>query len=142
MKAVLRFDGGSRTGSKRSGCGAVLYGETGNEIASAYKRLPYGTNNVAEYEGLILGLEMALEHDIDALSVEGDSMLVIQQMSGKWKINYPHLRILHKKASELYHRVPNGRGFFHIYRDKNERADALANQAMDSCESSVSSRTV
>lgn len=131
MKTTLRFDGGSRTGSKRSGCGAVLYDEKGNELAFACKRLEYGTNNVAEYEGLILGLELALDKGIDHICIEGDSMLVIQQMNGKWKINYPHLRALHQKATELYRRIPHGEGFVHIYRDKNERADALANQAMD-----------
>lgn len=131
MEAILRFDGGSRTGSKRSGCGAALYDKNGREIASTFKRLEYGTNNVAEYQGLILGLELALEKGVDTLSIEGDSMLVIQQMCGKWKINYPHLRALNQKATELYRRIPNGNGFTHIYRDKNERADALANQAMD-----------
>lgn len=132
MKTILRFDGGSRTGSKRSGCGAVLYDETENELTSASKRLVYGTNNVAEYEGLILGLQLALERGVESLRIEGDSMLVIQQMSGRWKINYPHLRTLHEKATKLYEQIPHGEGFFHIYRNKNERADALANQAMDS----------
>lgn len=128
---TLRFDGGSRAGSHRSGCGAVLYDETGAELDCRCKNLPYGTNNVAEYEGLILGLQMAIERGVDSLLVEGDSMLVIQQMSGKWKINYPHLRILHEKATELYRKIPHGMGFYHVYRTKNVRADELANQAMD-----------
>lgn len=128
---VLRFDGGSRVGTRKSGCGAVLYDGEGNEVCARYRCLPYGTNNVAEYEGLILGLQMAILKDAHPLRIEGDSMLVVQQMNGAWKINYDHLRTLNGKAHELYAKIPDGQGFHHVYRDKNKRADALANQAMD-----------
>lgn len=128
---TLRFDGGSRQASKRAGCGAALYSDDETELDARYRTLPFCTNNVAEYEGLILGLQLAILKDVAHLRVEGDSMLVINQMKGSWKINYEHLRLLHQKARELCALIPGGCEFYHIYRDKNKRADALANEAMD-----------
>lgn len=128
---VLRFDGGSRQSSKRAGCGAALFAEDGTEIDARYRTLPFCTNNVAEYEGLILGLQMAVLRNASQLRVEGDSMLVINQMKGTWKINYDHLRALNGKAKDLCALIPKGCEFQHVYRENNKRADALANEAMD-----------
>ncbi|MEW5306700.1 MAG: hypothetical protein WDW36_009147 [Sanguina aurantia] len=88
------------------------------------------TNNEAEYGGAILGLKMARRLGIQRLVVHGDSKLVIKQMQGAWKVNFPHLRVLWEQATGLL------RGFevttlAHVYREQNLRADALSNMGAE-----------
>ena len=84
------------------------------------------TNNEAEYTGLILGLNTALKQGITELQVRGDSQLVIRQMQGKYKVNSPKLAPLHKCATTLAAKFTKI-DYDHVYRDKNQRADALSN---------------
>ena len=121
----LYFDGCSKGNPGRAGAGFVIY-ENEIEILSGNKYLGRQTNNVAEYSGLIMGLQQATELGITELNVYGDSMLVIKQMQGKYKVNSPSIKPYYEKAKSFNINST----FFHIYREKNSRADELANQAL------------
>ena len=125
----LQFDGCSKNNPGLAGAGAVIY-KNGIEIWGDHLFVgTNNTNNYAEYSGLIFGLEKAIELNIKALYIEGDSLLVINQMTGKYKCNSPNLIEIHKKTKEL---IPNFNDimFVHIFRNKNVRADELSNNAV------------
>jgi ribonuclease HI len=125
----LQFDGCSKNNPGLAGAGAVIY-KNGKEIWADHLFVgTNNTNNYAEYSGLIFGLEKAIELNIKALYIEGDSLLVINQMTGKYKCNSPNLIEIHKKTKEL---IPNFHDimFVHIFRNKNVRADELSNNAI------------
>jgi len=127
---LLRFDGGSRGNPGHSGAGSVIYHQ-GSEM---WNRSMYlgddRTNNYAEYYGLIVGLIGAKHLKIKNLRVEGDSKLIINQVTGKFKVNSALLKPLYQKVKTQLEAFDNVE-FNHIYRDKNKRADELANIAMD-----------
>ena len=85
------------------------------------------TNNVAEYKGLILGLKY-LKMNYKFLKIKGDSMLVINQMTGKYKVKSPHLLVLYNEAKELCQDM--NVEFIYIPREENKEADALANEGL------------
>jgi|TARA_B110000211_G_C14004863_1_gene520315 ribonuclease HI len=126
-KYVLRFDGASRGNPGKSGAGAVIYYDN-KEIWSGSKYLGIQTNNYAEYYGMIIGLQEAIKIKIKILYVEGDSMLIINQMKGLYKVKSENLIELHKIAMGLLLSFNNIK-FKHIYRNKNARADELANES-------------
>ena len=128
---ILRFDGGSRGNPGNAGAGMALFdSETGMEQWCAYKWLESTTNNVAEYEGLIIGLEMAKDMGVRHLLCEGDSTLIIKQVTGEWACKKDHLKPFYKKAKELINEFHSIK-FQYIPRADNARADELANIAMD-----------
>lgn len=94
----------------------------------------WATNNVAEYEGLIEGLKLALLRGVRRLAVFMDSTLVIQQMRGAFKVKHPGLKPLHESARKLASQFESIR-FQAIPRERNRHADKLSNQAMDQWES-------
>lgn len=134
VPALLRFDGGSRGNPGRAGCGFVLIM---NPNASDEEKLTGSfylgnrqTNNYAEYVGLIEGLKKAIAVGVTDIHVEGDSLLVISQMSSQWNVNAPNIIPLFTKASELLSHFSRC-SLTHIPRSQNKEADSLANQAMD-----------
>jgi probable phosphoglycerate mutase len=129
-RATLYADGGARGNPGPAGSGAVLLDEQGRVIAELRRSLGHATNNVAEYTGLIIGLEEALRRGIDELDVRMDSLLVVQQMNGLWKIKHPGLKPLALRAGELLARFPR-RTIKHVPRELNSLADALVNRAID-----------
>ena len=129
-KATLYADGGARGNPGPAGSGAVLIDERGVVIAEMRRSLGHATNNVAEYTGLIIGLEEALRRGVDDLDVRLDSLLVVQQMNGVWKIKHPGLRPLALRAGELLARFPR-RTIAHVPRELNTLADAQVNRAID-----------
>ena len=125
----LQFDGCSKKNPGLAGAGAVIY-KYSKEIWSGDLFVgTNATNNYAEYSGLIIGLEKAVELNIKTLHVEGDSLLVINQMTGKYKCNSENLIEPHNKAKELAVKFESI-NFVHIFRNKNVRADELSNQAV------------
>jgi probable phosphoglycerate mutase len=130
LKAILYADGACRGNPGPAGAGAVLLDGTGRVIAELTKFLGVATNNVAEYEGLIIGLERAQRLGVDELEVRMDSKLVVEQMSGRWKIKHPNMKPLALKAGALLATFPK-RTITHVPRDQNEIADALSNRAID-----------
>ena len=125
---LLRFDGASKGNPGKSGCGAVIY-LNNNEIWNGVKYTGVQTNNYAEYYGMIIGLEEAVKKGIKEISVEGDSMLVIKQMLGHYRVKSDNLKELFKKSKELQLNF-DSINFKHIYRNKNSRADELANKSL------------
>jgi ribonuclease HI len=127
----IQFDGGSRGSNPGYAAGAfVLFDSLGEVIASGSKYLPCATNNVAEYTGLIIGLEKCVEMGIENLCIEGDSLLVINQISSKWQVKNENLKLFHKKAIDLLSKIKNIETIRHIYREFNKKADALSTQTI------------
>lgn len=128
---IVEADGGSRGNPGRSGSGAVVIdGATGELLAEIGLFGGIATNNVAEYKGMIAGVRRALELDPAAeLLVRMDSKLVVEQMSGRWRIKHPDMAELAAEARSLLSGTPVR--FQWIPRAENSRADALANRAMD-----------
>ncbi len=126
----IEADGGSRGNPGPSAYGAVLKdAATGETIAERGETIGVATNNVAEYRGLIAGLELYREHTPDAaLEVRMDSRLVVEQMSGTWKIKHPDMKPLAMEARRL---APAGTIFTWVPRERNTHADRLANEALD-----------
>ncbi|MFK4797595.1 bifunctional RNase H/acid phosphatase [Streptomyces sp. MPA0124] len=128
---VVEADGGSRGNPGPAGYGAVvLDAATGETLVETAEYLGVVTNNVAEYRGLLAGLRAAKELDPDAdVRVRMDSKLVVEQMSGRWKIKHPDMKPLAAEAARVF---PPGRVTYEwIPRADNKHADRLANEAMD-----------
>ena len=125
----LQFDGCSKDNPGIAGAGAVIY-KFNKEISSKIKFVGNNsTNNAAEYTGLIIGLKEAILLGIKTLLVEGDSMLVIKQMNGEYKVKSTNLIDLYNQANDLSKNFENIY-FKHIYRENNKRADELSNLAI------------
>jgi broad specificity phosphatase PhoE/ribonuclease HI len=135
-RVVVEADGGSRGNPGNAAYGAVLKdADTGEVIAERAERIGVASNNVAEYRGLIAGLELYREHaDGAALEVRMDSKLVVEQMSGSWKIKHPAMKPLALQANRL---APPGTRYTWIPREQNSHADRLANLALDGPEGVV-----
>jgi ribonuclease H / adenosylcobalamin/alpha-ribazole phosphatase len=128
---VLEADGGSRGNPGPAGYGAVvLDAETGEVLAERAAGIGRATNNVAEYRGLIAGLQAAQELGAAEVDVRMDSKLVVEQMAGRWKVRHPDLASLYAEASALAGSLPSVR-FAWVPREENRHADRLANEAMD-----------
>ncbi|MGK4905882.1 bifunctional RNase H/acid phosphatase [Streptomyces albus] len=128
---VVEADGGSRGNPGPAGYGAVVRdAATGETLREAAEFIGRATNNVAEYRGLLAGLRAARELDPDAaVLVRMDSKLVVEQMSGRWKIKHPDMRPLALEAASVF--PPDAVTYEWIPREKNKHADRLANEAMD-----------
>jgi len=125
----LFFDGCSKGNPGLAGAGAVIYNGD-QEIWSGSSFVGKNvTNNQAEYAGLILGLNKALELNIDSLFVLGDSQLVIYQVTGKYKCKSANLMELHDYAKKLTQKFENIE-FTHVLRHLNKRADELSNEGL------------
>ncbi|MFE7938726.1 bifunctional RNase H/acid phosphatase [Streptomyces griseoincarnatus] len=128
---VVEADGGSRGNPGPAGYGAVVSdAATGETLAEAAEYIGVATNNVAEYRGLLAGLRVARELDPDArVRVRMDSKLVVEQMSGRWKIKHPAMKPLAAQAATVF--PPDRVTYEWIPRESNTHADRLANEAMD-----------
>ena len=126
----VEADGGSRGNPGPAAYGAVLLDAgSGEVIAERAECIGTATNNVAEYSGLIAGLELYLEHTPDAdLEVRMDSKLVVEQMSGRWRVKHPDMRPLAARAQQL---APLGTTYTWIPREQNTYADRILNEALD-----------
>lgn len=128
---VVEADGGARGNPGPAGYGAVVRdAATGEVLAERAEAIGVATNNVAEYRGLIAGLEAAAEVGATHVELRMDSKLVVEQMSGRWQIKNAALRPLAARAAALIRGFESVR-FDWIPRDRNRHADALANAAMD-----------
>ncbi|MCV7195868.1 bifunctional RNase H/acid phosphatase [Mycobacterium angelicum] len=131
MKVVIEADGGSRGNPGPAGYGAVVWtADRSTVLAENKQAIGRATNNVAEYRGLIAGLDDAVKMGATEVSVLMDSKLVVEQMSGRWKVKHPDLVELHAQARALasrFHRI----SYTWVPRARNTYADRLANEAMD-----------
>lgn len=128
---IVEADGGSRGNPGPAGYGSVVIdAATGETLMEAAEYIGVATNNVAEYKGLVAGLKAAHELDPAAsIHVRMDSKLVVEQMSGRWKIKHPDMKPLAAAAARIF--PPDQVTYEWIPREKNKHADRLANEAMD-----------
>jgi len=127
-KAVLHTDGGARGNPGPAGIGVVL--KYGDQILTYKKYIGHATNNQAEYQAVILGLEKAKEIGASEVDVYLDSELVQQQLSQRYKVKNPDLGVLFVKVWNLAMSFKKVK-YIHIYREDNKMADKLVNQAID-----------
>lgn len=131
MKVIVEADGGSRGNPGPAGFGAVVWSDDHTTLLAEHgQAIGVTTNNVAEYRGLIAGLEEARRLGAGEVSVRMDSKLVVEQMSGRWKVKHPGMAELHQQARALASTF-DSISFSWIPREQNKHADRLANEAMD-----------
>jgi ribonuclease HI len=135
MQFTIFADGGSRGNPGPAGSGAVVRDEKGAIVAEVSEYLGITTNNVAEYTGILRALEKLHKHlgsdsENASVVVKMDSMLVVKQMNGEYRIKHPNLVPLAVQVKELGKNFKSI-SFAHVYREHNKEADKLANRAMD-----------
>ena len=134
---LLYCDGGSRGNPGPSAIGAVVFDpstEPPELVAEVSECIGVTTNNVAEYRALIAGLEAVAHLRARVMHVRADSLLVIKQLRGEWKVKHANIKPLHAEAAALlaeYEVVD----LQHVPREENTEADALVNQALDAADS-------
>ena len=129
----LYTDGGSRGNPGPAGIGAVLLSASGDVVDELADFIGVATNNVAEYQALLAGLELALDRDVERLDVFLDSELVVRQISGRYQVKDATLKALHGQATYLFgqfHEID----VQHVPRAQNAAADALVNKAIDAAQ--------
>jgi ribonuclease HI len=127
---TLRFDGGAQPNPGRGAGAYWIETPDGVLLEEGGVYLEHCTNNIAEYTGLLEGLKACLHHGIIALQIESDSMLVVCQITGKWKASHPNIKPLWKEAMELLSRLQEYK-VSHILRHLNQKADKLSDETID-----------
>jgi ribonuclease HI len=131
MKIKLFTDGAARGNPGPAAIGVVLYNENDEVLEQHCRYLGTATNNMAEYEALLAGLELAKKYLPCGVHVHMDSELVVKQMLGSYRVKNEHLIGYFQKANRLKSHFDTV-SFTHIPREMNKLADRLANQALDS----------
>ena len=133
------FDGGSRGNPGPAAWGVVVLDADGRALEGFAGAIGHATNNVAEYNGLLAALRWAKTHGHTAIHIKADSLLIVEQMRGRFKVKHPGLQPLHAKATLLAHDV--GRVTYeHVRRELNKDADRLSNLGMDEAEETLKSQ--
>jgi len=127
---VLYADGASRGNPGPAAVGAVLYAPGGEVVAEVSEAIGETTNNVAEYRALIAGLQAALDLGVDRIRVRLDSLLLVRQVRGEYRVKAPGLQPLHRRVRALESRFA-AFAIEHVRRELNTVADGLANAALD-----------
>ena len=127
---IAHSDGGARGNPGPAGYGVVIKDESGRKVAALSEYLGHQTNNFAEYQGLIAALEYAIKHGPKALKLISDSELLVRQIKGIYKVKNATLQDLHGRAKELIAQL-DWFSIGHAFREQNQEADRLANEAMD-----------
>ena len=127
---IAHSDGGARGNPGPAGYGVVIKDESGRKVAALSEYLGHQTNNFAEYQGLIAALEYAIKHGPKALKLISDSELLVRQIKGIYKVKNAVLQDLHGRAKELIAQM-DWFSIGHAFREQNQEADQLANDAMD-----------
>ena len=127
---LLMIDGAARGNPGDAGCGAVICDGTGAVVRELSRYLGRSTNNVAEYEGLLMGLEALLQLERKNIRVQSDSQLLVRQLNGEYRVKDEKLKLLHQRATSLLRQFQSYR-IFHVYREMNKLADRLANRGID-----------
>ena len=127
----LRVDGGARGNPGPAALGVVIEDDQGMRLRTFHRYLGTATNNQAEYQALIDGLKAVEAWKPDRLEVYLDSKLVVEQISGRWRVKEPDLQTLHKVASDLLSRYDDRVEIKHVPRELNRGADKLVNLALN-----------
>lgn len=130
-KMIVYTDGASRGNPGRASIGAAIYATDGGEmIGSVSEDIGHATNNVAEYKAVIAGLEEALRLGATEVELRADSLLLVRQLTGEYRVKAPGLKPLASAAIRLLRQFA-ATEINHVRREFNEVADALANAALD-----------
>jgi ribonuclease HI len=127
---IVATDGAARGNPGPAGVGAQLTTEDGEVVAEVAHGIGEATNNVAEYTAVIEGLRRAVELGARVVTVRSDSQLLVNQLTGRYRVKTPHLQPLHRQVRNLvagFDRVT----FEHVRRELNQEADRLANEGVD-----------
>jgi ribonuclease HI len=130
VKARLSTDGGARGNPGPAAYGYVIETEDGHVLAAHGEAIGHATNNVAEYSGLVAGMQKAAELGVSDLEVVSDSELLVKQMQGEYRVKNEALKELWEEASDLERRFAKVR-YTAVRRAHNELADQLVNEALD-----------
>jgi ribonuclease HI len=130
-RVIVNVDGGSRGNPGPAAIAAVAADPSGEVLAERSETIGETTNNVAEYRALLLGIDLARELGADEVEFVGDSMLIVEQVRGNWKVKQEHLRPLHTKATDALRDLGSW-SIRHVKRDENSRADELLNEELNS----------
>ena len=124
------IDGAARGNPGEAGCGAVILDENGAVVKELSRYLGHATNNVAEYEALLMGLNAVLELGKKRIRVQSDSELLVRQLNGQYRVRDEKLRVLFHRAMMLLRQFDTYR-IVHVVRELNRLADRLANRGID-----------
>ena len=127
---LLMVDGAARGNPGDAGCGAVILDRNGTVVKELSRYLGHATNNVAEYEGLLMGLEALLRLGKKRICVQSDSQLLVRQLNGEYRVKDEKLKALFQKAMSLLRQFDAYR-ILHVPRELNKLADRLANKGID-----------
>jgi ribonuclease HI len=127
---LLMVDGAARGNPGEAGCGAVIADENGVIMRELSRYLGRTTNNVAEYEGLLMGLEALLKLGQKRIVVQSDSQLMVRQLNGEYRVKDEKLKALFEQAMRLLRQFDSYR-ILHVRREMNKLADRLANRGID-----------
>ena len=130
MKAVLHVDGGARGNPGPAAIGVVIAGPDGQVLEELGETIGFATNNVAEYRGLLRGLERARALGASEVDIINDSELVARQVTGAYKVKHPAMKPLHAQAMAALRGFDQWR-IRSVPRAENARADELVNEALD-----------
>jgi len=127
---LLMVDGAARGNPGPAGCGAVICDEKGAVVRELSRYLGHATNNVAEYEALLMGLEALIELKRNKIVVQSDSQLLVRQLNGEYRVKDEKLKVLYQRAAGLLRQFGSYR-IVHVRREFNKAADRLANRGID-----------
>ena len=131
VKALSLFtDGASRGNPGPAAVGCVLKDNKGDTLLEKGRKIGKATNNVAEYQALLYGLDLAAQFDPESITIFSDSELIIKQITGEYKTKNKNLSVLKEKVLTKLHQF-KAYSLFSISREQNAAADALANRALD-----------
>ena len=129
MRHQVFCDGASRSNPGDASIGVSILLD-GKEVHAVSKKIGIATNNEAEYQALIDGLNFCIDNSIREIDVFLDSNLVVEQVNKNYKVKAENLKVLNSKVDELIQEF-NFIKINHVYREENKRADQLANMALD-----------
>jgi ribonuclease HI len=127
---LLMVDGAARGNPGEAGAGAAILDENGAIVKEISRYLGHATNNVAEYEALLMGLEALLALGKKRIKVQSDSQLLVRQLNGEYRVKDEKLKLLFQRASTLLSQFSTYR-ILHVPRELNKLADRLANRGID-----------
>jgi ribonuclease HI len=127
---LLMIDGAARGNPGQAGCGAAICDENGKTVKELSRYLGETTNNVAEYEALLMGLEALIALGKKNIRVQSDSELMVRQLNGQYRVRDPKLQLLFERARGLLRRFDRYT-ILHVRREANKLADKLANRGID-----------
>jgi len=127
---LLMVDGAARGNPGEAGCGSAICDETGAVVKELSRYIGHATNNVAEYEALLMGLEALVQMGRKKVRVQSDSQLLVRQLNGEYRVKDEKLKVLFQRAVSLLRRF-DGYRILHVPRELSMLADRLANRGID-----------